>query len=378
MATSVICDKTADEIVKLAASLYTGWESSVLAAHEQAFGSYIPSRKQLVDAINAVFWASLSEEEGRPALTRIRLVDVRDPGCRLSPRELSPLELCKLSPVADDPDNFLLVNREGRIVGIGRSDFPGSVSVTSHARGTLAVLQSNRTLAVLEAGEWHVINNDANGVAQLLRKALPESDFPLGIAHAFFVVELALAARRARRGAAFVLIPPGCHDGLEVPIRYQVESFPAAADAFAQWEEARKQPIILSDGHAAEGSGSRALLNFALRILSAAAGIDGATVLEVPAFRLVGFGAKIAGSPQPDDVKIGLIELPDLQMRVVQRKDLGGMRHQSAATLVQRNHSANVVIVSQDGVISLFSWVVSDQSVVAIRHIDRLLPEATR
>lgn len=58
---------------------------------------------------------------------------------------------------------------------------------------------------------------------------------------------------------------------------------------------------------------------------------------------------------------------------MIQKKYLGGMRHQMAARLVQLNHDAMVITVSQDGLVSLFAWLHDHAFVIVIKHLDRYL-----
>jgi hypothetical protein len=119
---SIVDGDVAAEIV-LAASRFAVWDDDTArAAFERETGQYVPSSEQLASAIQAVFWASMGQEEGRPALTRVCLANVRDPACSLQyPRKVSPHELCKLSPVTDASENFLLVSRDGEVVSQDRA-----------------------------------------------------------------------------------------------------------------------------------------------------------------------------------------------------------------------------------------------------------------
>jgi hypothetical protein len=52
---------------------------------------------------------------------------------------------------------------------------------------------------------------------------------------------------------------------------------------------------------------------------------------------------------------------------------LGGMRHQSAARFVTAEPECVVLVVSQDGVVSLFSWLDAEHAVVVARELELLL-----
>jgi hypothetical protein len=170
---------------------------------ERAFGLFYPPAEILRQAIDAVFWASLSVEENKPALARIEFTDIRDPYCRLEPRAISAAALQKLSPLMDDPSNLLYVDSSANIVGVGQSR--RGVSVVAHRRGHLRVLDGRVVLGVFDLGNWVIVGGDEVNLSQILQRALPQESFPERFLKATLILRLAMTARRSGRGATFVL-----------------------------------------------------------------------------------------------------------------------------------------------------------------------------
>ena len=52
---------------------------------------------------------------------------------------------------------------------------------------------------------------------------------------------------------------------------------------------------------------------------------------------------------------------------------LGGTRHQSAAAFVAAQPACIALVVSQDGVVSLFSWLQEERAVLEARELELLL-----
>jgi hypothetical protein len=73
-------------------------DAQVFGEIEHGTGRFHPPEELLSQMIGAVFLASLSQEEGKPALARVQFADIRDPYCRLEPREVTAEAVRKLAP----------------------------------------------------------------------------------------------------------------------------------------------------------------------------------------------------------------------------------------------------------------------------------------
>jgi hypothetical protein len=332
-------------------------------AIEHAFGSFDPAPALLRETIDAVFWASLSAEEGRPALVRVRFADIREPNCLLEPRSISSAALRKLSPLMDVSSNGLYVRKDGHIVGVG--PWRGDVGIVAHRPGHLAVVDGSIVLGVFDEGNWVIVSGSETNLSQILGRSLPREPFRERFLKATLIVRLAMRARRAGRGATFVIIPAERREGIG-SISYPVAAFSALPQALDAWRQASQATPPMNQRDQIRG-----LVGNAIAVVAAGSGIDGATLIDDTNLRLVGFGAKI--SAPEDEIEVAMIELPNTEVHRIQKKYLGGMRHQTAARLVQLNHEAMVITVSQDGPVSLFAWVQEDAVVSVIKHLDRYL-----
>jgi hypothetical protein len=331
---------------------------------ERSTGCFEPTADLLRQTIDAVFWASLSKEEGKPALARVRFADIREPYCQLEPRAVSTDSLRKLSPLLDEPSNALLVRKDANIVGVGKWR-DGNVRIVAHRPGHLAVLDDSVVLGVFDKGEWVIVSGSSVNATQILNQTLTGNEFKERFSKARMVLGLAMQARRTGRGATFVMVPSDRQDGIG-EISYPISNFPALPGALEAWRRANAATPPL-----AEQEENRRLVRNALTITAAGAGIDGATLIDESNLRLVGFGAKI--NARDDNFDIRRIEVPSGDIQVIKKEHTGGMRHQTAARLVQQNHSATVITVSQDGPVSLFAWAKQYESVVMFKHLDRYL-----
>ena len=380
---SVLPDELLERMLATIASPFPDQGAEANASVHQAVRTFVPSREALRTAVDSVFWAMQSREEARPAITRVAFQFMRDPACAVEATDLSVAELTKLSPIMDLPASWLVVGEEGKIVGVApRAHYACSVAGT--ARGQLVVSIGERVLALLEEGRWRWINGDRMSVEMVLAKVFSDGEFPDKMIRGSLVLNLAIHARNAGRGASFVFVEGANTSGISWPPKYPVGRFQAAEEGIALWNEWRADPFpadhfSLHEHEIRRGKeeGSRRLRSLAATLLAAVGGIDGSTVISIPSMALLGFGAKI--DVPDDDVSVHVLELPPDGSKarhgsvVTKKRDLGGTRHQSAARLVQSNHDASVVTVSQDGRISMFAWASGDEAVVVVRGIDRYI-----
>ncbi len=260
------------------------------------------------------------------------------------------------------------IRRDANIVGVG--PWYGDVGIVAHRPGHLVVVDGSIVLGVFDEGNWVTVGGNELNFSQMLGRALPHEPFRDRFLKATLIVRLAMGARRAGRGATFVIIPADRQEGIG-SVSYPVEAFLALPQALDAWRQASQATPPITERDQIKG-----LVGNALAVAAAGAGIDGATLIDDSNLRLLGFGAKI--SANDDESVVGLIELPNTDVRMVKKEKLGGMRHQTAARLVQLNHAAMVITVSQDGPVSLFAWVHDDANVVVIKHLDRYLAADAR
>jgi hypothetical protein len=99
--------------------------------------------------------------------------------------------------------------------------------------------------------------------------------------------------------------------------------------------------------------------------------MDGAAVVTHE-LALLGFGAKIVTDVVPPKI----LEIRPVVGAAFERTSLdalGGTRHQSAARFVAAHRDCVALVISQDGMVSLFSWFEENDAVLVARELELLL-----
>jgi hypothetical protein len=99
--------------------------------------------------------------------------------------------------------------------------------------------------------------------------------------------------------------------------------------------------------------------------------MDGAAVVTQE-LALLGFGAKIVTDVVPPKI----LEIRPVIGAALERSSLdalGGTRHQSAARFVTTHRDCVALVISQDGMVSMFSWFEEDDAVLVARELELLL-----
>jgi hypothetical protein len=99
--------------------------------------------------------------------------------------------------------------------------------------------------------------------------------------------------------------------------------------------------------------------------------MDGAAVVTHE-LALLGFGAKIITDVVPPKI-LGIRPVVGDALEQRSLESLGGMRHQSAARFVTAQRDCIALVVSQDGMVSLFSWLEDERAVLVARELELLL-----
>jgi|GEM_PF-6556110 len=361
MTLPIVPDDLVEELLKDSREDLT--DPTLLAELDQRFGRFTPSVEVFQKTVSSVFWASLANEEGKAALTRIRFSNSQTSACSLTPVPVSPTVLRKLSPFCDVPSSVLTIDENGNVTGVTGTR-SRDLAITARSPGHLVVTRSD-VIGVLEAGKWIVVKRSSTAAPLVLQKMLGWGAFKERMMKAGFTIRLALRAQQAGRGAAFVLLDSDSREGIG-SIKYPVRQFELLTDAMQRTVDATVDTPTEDSRDT-----TQAMTELSLGVLAAGAGIDGATLIDASEFRLLGFGAKIDPGDQPK-FEVDLLEVPSSSITPVPLTELGGMRHQMAARLVFRNHDATVVTVSQDGPVSLLTWSIPEQRVLMVKHVDRL------
>lgn len=334
----------------------------------------VPDAAAIEAMVDAGFWASLRQEEGRSpriSLAYLPPSDAPAPVTLARPIPLEPAALVRLAPAVEHPGIHLGVWPHGDNLcvwgaarAIPRGCFvlevvhPGLL-VVKHRRGQ--DVAKYRNVAVLEGDRIRLV--DENGASLPDCPELIESmlsfDAPATWGDSLNVlVQLAVAMRAHGRGGSVLVVPPGDHwrDSIVRPIRYEI------APSFSALGGLVRARADASDGAAQD---------LVLRTVQAIAGltaVDGATILTRD-YELLAFGAKIERrrrSPSVENVTLTEPVVGNTPV-VVHPSDLGGTRHLSAAQFVHDQRGALALVASQDGQFTVFAWSPCEEMVHAHR-----------
>jgi hypothetical protein len=106
-----------------------------------------------------------------------------------------------------------------------------------------------------------------------------------------------------------------------------------------------------------------------VRAIASLAGVDGAIVMTRD-LRVLGFGAKLAGSAVVEQVCVFRSEGGNQQGVPEPLKDVGGTRHQSSAQFIAGNTDTVAVVISHDRHMSLMYWDDSINYVAVVRNVE--------
>jgi hypothetical protein len=179
-------------------------------------GAHVPSSADVATAIDAVFWALTTEEEGRRVSARIAWSSPHSMGLTWSPLDLTTENLRKLGPHFDDAESWLIIeSRADGPVIVGSRRRPAGLRIEVSPYGALVVSHWFQVLATFEAGYWRLPNLGLTDVQSMIHDGFGK--FPQGHVVAAFALSLAFEARRHRRGGLFVFTDKADHDRLSTP-----------------------------------------------------------------------------------------------------------------------------------------------------------------
>ena len=344
-----------------------------------------PTREHVAALVNAVFWASLVQVEGRSTTLSLAYVspDQTDrPFIFDDPIALQPHALAKVAPAAERPgihfgawpgsDGQLAVwgmtRRLPLLCFVLEVASPGVIVVKHRHGGAGSKFVNAAVLAGDEAKFIAGPDPSPLGCSSMLGKLVGHRERQSGAdwldpTNAF--VRLSLSMRAHRRGGTLLVVPSTSEDwrsSIAAPILY------AARDVFT---DLRRRAQRAELDHATKRH--RTSLARSVDAVAGLTAVDGATIIT-DALDVVGFGAKIirrSGHPVVESV---LVSEPVEGNRATRETPsaLGGTRHLSAAQFVQDQRNAVALVASQDGRFTVFEWSERGQ-VVHAQRIDALL-----
>lgn len=353
-----------------------------MARHPAAEGvDATPTVEEVEAMVDAAFWASLQQEEGRSPKISLAFVPADVASTRLNldpPIPLGPRSLGKLAPAVERPGVHLGIRREddGLVVWGALRTIPPYCLVIEVVSPGLIVIKHSRgeevgkfaNIAVLEGDRVKVLDQGAAsrpGVPRLLKTMLELDAFPSTTGPGDVLVRIAIAMRSHGHGGALLVVPSGTESwrsSVVWPIRYPVQpaftrlrdlmNVPDEERQFRRWHDSLRGTI--------EG-------------IAGLTAVDGATVIT-DRYEVIAFGVMIGRRNHEDQIDRVLVSEPveNDSPRAVSPPEVGGTRHQSAAQFVRDQPDSVALVASEDGRFSLFAWS-EDQSLVHVHRIDALL-----
>ncbi|MCJ8210989.1 hypothetical protein MUY27_14820 [Mucilaginibacter sp. RS28] len=352
-----------------------------LAADADVPLAVAPEVHIIESVIDACFWASLRQEEGRWTRLSIALLkpeESKQP-LRFNTRiRLTPHNLKKLAPAVETPGIHMGVYYEDDELYVWGTthDIPGICFVIEVIEPGLLVIKHSRidgfgkfvNVAVLKGDQIRLVdeNNTAisdcpalvNSLAQMPKLSYMPNTINL-------LVELAVTIRNHRRGGLVLIVPTNSHEWKQSvvhPVNYQVQpAYMGIHDLIAEECSRRKdrdwQENILR----------------AIEIVGGFTAVDGATIMTRD-YKLLAFGAKVARSAISGPVEQLIVTEPVLgsKPKRIHPAQNGGTRHLAAAQFVHDQHDAIALVASQDGNFTIFAWS-EELNIVHAHRIDVLL-----
>jgi hypothetical protein len=365
----------------------------------------LPDEAALATLLETAFFATLTDDEGRPTLFRLAFGPAGDDQhapaveAAITPRPFTVDAVRRLAPAAESTDAALVVHAEGaglvlrglllptpsdtgpqptaglQIAGRGRGAIEISVGgqrIASYVRGNLRLYEQH----IHEAGLLRVVERLAPRVAGVaphveLRTILRVADAMAGLDH----------------GGTLLIVPDGPYEaitGLRPAPRYPLQAHgryfladgvaayrthngSAAREerraAFAEIDFDRWEADRLQDRQA------RRTAEAAVRLLAGMTAVDGAVVMTAD-LEVLAFGAMIDVVPDPAPTKVVSVDpFSPVERRLVPPQSFGGARHQSAIAFCrQQQDGALAFVASQDGTLTFF--LRSPDDVIALRPLD--------
>ncbi len=355
-----------------------------VAATVEAHFHGVPDARAVERIVDAAFWASLRQEEGRSPKISLAYLPPAAAGHSLQLERVLPLDpatLTRLAPAVERPGIHLGVWRDGAngdpyVWGATRS-LPPHCFVLEVVEPGLLVIKHRRpepggggkfgNVAVLEGEQVKIV--DAEGALSSECPSFVASllgvDGPLGGGgkEQSVLLQLALSMRAHRHGGSLLVVPHDAdawRESILWPVPY------AVAPPFAKLGDLMR---AAEAERSADGGGTwHEAFRAAIDAVGGLTAVDGATVLS-DRWEVLAFGAKIGRRAAAVAVERVVVKEPirGLAPVVIHPLELGGTRHLSAAQFVHEQHDALALVASQDGHFTVFSCPEADGLVHAYR-----------
>lgn len=339
-------------------------------AHAELSDALTGARSQLAALVNALFWASITTEEGRPIEGIVSLCppDHQNASSFEEPVAVSRESLVRLLTAL--PVTALAVYPSGsgcRIWGYLHQWPFFEPTIRIVGPGSLVVLGQHDTHAVLSEGRVRIPPRPVGffNLAHILETNLEVNEQNDRLRLTFALQMMMLAMQRHGHGGTILMGPTTGDEWLKSVQASHVFQAPTTSHLCQLMQDiAALQAARVADGVDAHREQFRRSLDRTGQLTA----VDGALVLRED-LTVVGFGAKLVVDGEEFSVarRDALISSP---LDPCALSDLGGTRHQSAARFVRQHPDCSVLVSSQDGRMTLFSWDKRPGQVVAISGLE--------
>jgi hypothetical protein len=349
----------------------------------------VPTSEQANAVLNASFFASLLEEEGRRSIFTLAFVSPSfvasstdfEAFVFAKPVALHPKSIAKLTPATHPDRTFLgvfpnpsgeleiwgLVHRGERTFAIDLESPPSCLRIRVHRAGTMSGHYIGRLLFLYTRGEVHWFSEPWD----LLGKLRDGAQMAPVVAHALCRLARRMLAH-GHGGTLLVTNAGTARQGLTFHPSYQAASeILAEAVANDDAETTGSLPKVTLAEAATRRSRLEQRHADALAFVAQLTAVDGATVLD-DRLSLLGFGAVIQTTGSSDDIIVKLENVYTGETRTTNLSEFPGTRHRSAIhfCLNQTTGLGLALVASQDGDLSVFARANESRTVLAFRSFE--------
>ncbi|HVZ34892.1 MAG TPA: hypothetical protein VG963_20840 [Polyangiaceae bacterium] len=359
-------------------------------------GQLAPTLDELRLLVSTMFWASLRTYEGQIARPAILLIP---PGIAADAAQfddfapLSADDLAKLSPALRHADLYAGIGRHDGVLalwGILLAPTDPVLRIRATSPGVLHLAAGPNLLARLSGERAQLVPPDrALQFNELLTRALGQtSDLWLRSRQNDYLRHIARRILEHSRGGTLLIVPSPegswtntvrIRHRFVLPVEDIVNAWRDETNASMRQgvsvtmpsESVSKTTLVSRSKAIVDATSARdRARSFSDRIGDVTA-VDGAAVVTQE-LALLGFGAKIATEVVPPRV-LEIRPVIGAGFEESSLDALGGTRHQSAARLVTAHPDCVAFVISQDGMVSLFSWLDEQNAVLVARELELLL-----
>ncbi len=359
-----------------------------------------PSREDLAQLVDTVLWAGIKKEEGRElsfAVAYLARDDCRDDERIVFAKAMpvDPRSLARIAPALQRRRSRLGIHaQDGELRAWGITQrIPTCVKIRALSPGIVAVKYGRENVTIVEPPAIHHVAGALEDSIKLIEESLASAkEEPLKrIVFTGVLLMVIEAVRRHGNGGTVLVVPDTVPSIPHLEPGRLDQGAPAAGlakELKALWDQARdklaREPKLgeLETALQIEPiksflSGDQVDQDFWRKVtaIGQLSAIDGAVVIGTD-FRLRDFGARIVDPPsESTGIEYFEGEVGDRERKREPHpttEPLGGTRHRSALSFVQRSPGTVALVASHDGPLTVIA-AKPDGKLTVTKHIERLI-----